>query len=551
MKGVGWIRRLQIAGLAAIGIGGWQWCAMGQGATPWSASALPWGQTPNDGMAWQTNLEDAKRIAAQNNKLVLVHFWSPSCVPCKQLEKNVLSNPQVQQTIQARFVPIKLNADEHPTTAKQFGITRLPSDLIITPSGQIVGRMLSPPTPDVYLQQLAIAASGTGPVANPVGFAAVQNPARPAGAIPGTMPAAAPAWGPAAAATVQQSAQQSATMQPAAAVGAAPAGQKDFAWGSTPGNTTNSAPAVSAYSDSRYAEYYQRFSPPASNAIRPGAPATTAWNNPAGNPAIAPGSAAQATAAPYAVAPNAAVAPTAVVPPTKYITFPYNGTPVTTAGSGVAASSAPYNTAAAGSAPSAMSPAGAMPPPGRPYNAVPPYSPPTATSPGYTAPNLTPRTYNPAALTGPPTSTYVPPATTMTAQAAVNPAVANSAGSAAPLGMDGYSPVTLVEQQRWQLGDRRYGAVHRGRTYLFANAEEQQKFLANPDRYSPAISGRDVVMALDYGQDIDGRRANGAEYQNRIYLFNSEASRRAFTQNPQRYVSEVLQAEAADRATLR
>ncbi len=74
-------------------------------------------------MPWQTNLESAKQLAAQTNRLILIHFWSPSCVPCKQVEKNVFSVPQVQQSIQARFVPVKINAEDWPTTTKQYGIS--------------------------------------------------------------------------------------------------------------------------------------------------------------------------------------------------------------------------------------------------------------------------------------------------------------------------------------------------------------------------------------------------------------------------------------------
>ena len=88
-------------------------------------------------LQWQTNLEDAKRIAAQTNRLVLVHFWAPSCKPCLELEKNVFSQPQVQQFIDARFVPIKINADDAPTTTKRYGISRLPTDLILTPAPKL------------------------------------------------------------------------------------------------------------------------------------------------------------------------------------------------------------------------------------------------------------------------------------------------------------------------------------------------------------------------------------------------------------------------------
>ena len=58
-------------------------------------------------------------------------------------------------------------------------------------------------------------------------------------------------------------------------------------------------------------------------------------------------------------------------------------------------------------------------------------------------------------------------------------------------------------------------------------------------------------MALDQGQQVEGKRALGVEYQNRIYLFSSDASRQAFSQNPKRYATEVLQAEAPQQTVLR
>jgi protein disulfide-isomerase len=135
---------------------------------------------------------------------------------------------------------------------------------------------------------------------------------------------------------------------------------------------------------------------------------------------------------------------------------------------------------------------------------------------------------------------YVAPATT-----------AYAAPVAMPLGMDGYSTVTLLEQGRWQVGDRRFGALHRGRTYLFTSAEELQRFLANPDAYSPVASGQDVVAALNYGQEVEGKRSLGLTYQNRIYLFSSQETQQMFVQNRDRYATEVLQAENLTRPSWR
>jgi protein disulfide-isomerase len=111
-----------------------------------------------------------------------------------------------------------------------------------------------------------------------------------------------------------------------------------------------------------------------------------------------------------------------------------------------------------------------------------------------------------------------------------------------PIALDRYCPVTLVEKRVWQQGDERFGAIHRGRTYLFTSEEAQKAFLADPDRYSPVLSGNDPVMRLDHNQDVPGKREHGAFYNDRIYLFASEATFQRFDQNPTRYTVDSRQA---------
>jgi len=116
-----------------------------------------------------------------------------------------------------------------------------------------------------------------------------------------------------------------------------------------------------------------------------------------------------------------------------------------------------------------------------------------------------------------------------------------------PLGLEGYCPVALMESGNWVEGQARWGARHRGRTYLFSGLEQQQAFLSDPDRYSPALSGDDPVAAIDGGQTSAGQRRYGVTYQQRIYLFESPETRAAFAANPQRYTSRVLLAEQPSR----
>ena len=81
-------------------------------------------------------------------------------------------------------------------------------------------------------------------------------------------------------------------------------------------------------------------------------------------------------------------------------------------------------------------------------------------------------------------------------------------------------------------GRSAFGMQHHGRTYLFAGPEEQQKFLANPDRFSPVMSGDDPVLALDQGQHVAGSRMYGVSYADHVYLFTSEQTLQMFQQNP-------------------
>lgn len=134
------------------------------------------------------------------------------------------------------------------------------------------------------------------------------------------------------------------------------------------------------------------------------------------------------------------------------------------------------------------------------------------------------------------------PAAVVAGAAAAAPPAADSHGSM-PLGLEGYCPVTIADRGMWVEGRAQWGVRHRGRTYLFAGPEQQQAFLTTPDRYAPALSGDDPVLAFDSGTAEPGRRAYGVTYQSRMYLFASPDTRAAFAADPARYTTRVQLAE--------
>jgi protein disulfide-isomerase len=115
------------------------------------AAAIPaWAQD----IEWQTDLPTAVRLATEQNKFVLMHFTAVWCRPCQNLNTYVFSSAAVTRAINQYTVPVKVDIDYHPDLVKQYGISGIPSDVCITPSGRVVSKRNSPSTADDYIRMI-------------------------------------------------------------------------------------------------------------------------------------------------------------------------------------------------------------------------------------------------------------------------------------------------------------------------------------------------------------------------------------------------------------
>jgi YHS domain-containing protein/thiol-disulfide isomerase/thioredoxin len=399
------------------------------------------------GIRWQPALETAKRVAGQTNRPVLVHFWAEWCQPCAEMERNVFSRPDVAAAIEAGFVPVKVNVDYFPATVRQYGVSIVPTDVVITADGQLVDKLIGLADCTQYVARLNQIAQSRSPQAS--SQAATTGQPEPGGYQQ-------PALG-----SYQPSGYQAPTYEANAPFG-------------------NAAAEQPQQSGDRYQEYFNRQSRPEAASPRP--PYADQWAAPTAKPPADP--VAQQT-------------PSYQIP-----TSPYQGA----ASSGVAAS--PYDAAA--TAPYQRGPYGE-------------YRRDSAADPSWQSPSA-------EASTGVPSSP------------ASEPSLADQLPPGSPpLALEGFCPVRLAEEERWVRGDVRWGARHEGRTFLFAGPEEQQRFLASPEKYAPVLAGNDVVLAVEQGQMIPGRREYGAWYQGKVYLFSSESSYNQFNSNPGQYIESLQQ----------
>ena len=361
-----------------------------------SISLLSYAQAPATGVNWRTNVDAAMVEAAQSDRLVLLHFTTRTCGPCKALDQTVFNQPQVGAALEQDYVPVRIDADVAKALSARYRIERVPTEIIVTPDGNPIASPEIPNSPEPFVAQLQNFAQHFRQTrgANSKGTNAAY-----AGLQPGAMPAGATAG-------------QEITPTPSAAHG-------------NPYLQTAANPHVHGQAQSVYGSSPQQ------------------------------------------------VAGVAAVPQQP------------------------------------------------------------ATMPGSATPGSYPSTETASAA-----ATHV-----AAVQAPVKkPEQADLPAGSPPLCFDGCCPVTLKTLNRWTFGSPQFGAVHRGRTYLFAGPQQREQFLAAPDSYSPVFAGKDPVLLLDNQLSQDGSRAFGFKYGDEFYLFSSKETMEKFKTSPQTYAAGVRQA---------
>lgn len=110
----------------------------------------------------------------------------------------------------------------------------------------------------------------------------------------------------------------------------------------------------------------------------------------------------------------------------------------------------------------------------------------------------------------------------------------------APVALEGYCPVSVVEMKKWVKGVPAYHAVYDGRTYLFANEKGKQMFEASPAKYVPALGGDCVVALVKMGKRIPGSIHRSAFHDGRLFLFSDEDGKKMFLADPATYAKADL-----------
>ncbi len=103
-------------------------------AVPGAAAPIPPGEEA-EAPAPEGPLGPALREARATGRPLLLDFHASWCGPCRQLEAEVLDNPSFQDLL-ARFVVVRIDVEEHPELASEYGVAGIPDLRVLTPEGE-------------------------------------------------------------------------------------------------------------------------------------------------------------------------------------------------------------------------------------------------------------------------------------------------------------------------------------------------------------------------------------------------------------------------------
>jgi len=515
-----------------------------------------------DQIPWVADFQTACGMAAEQHRLVLLHFYSDNCDWCVRLEQNVFSQTEVGQAVAENYVALKVHAGKTPELATKYHVRAFPTDVIVHPSGLEIYRTVSRQKPAEYIAVLNQVAEQTGVSAGRQWKSPLAQAAPPAAA--GAAAAANNLVG-----NLNGAAQQGATE------GQNALNQLQQRWGTPVSQfqqAADQARAASQQVQQQAGDAFQQgrtgatqWSQQASEAVQryeqQGGDAYRQFRDQAGQFRAQSGQTAEQMVQQAQAARqnwlNAAQQAGQPLGETARDVRNQWQPPGSQPGVDRRSAFVPLDASPASPQPAAPG-AQSVPPQISNQPAVVAAQPPTpAPQSSYQSlvptenPWVTARSNQPAAppATQPPAPTHASPNTTPSL--AANNQQLVPAAQAPPIALDGFCPVTLLEtvsrdpkdRSAWKKGDRNFGAIHLGRTYLFASAENQQKFLANPDAYAPALAGCDPVRYAERGEYIEGKRAYGLVTSDlHIYLFADEASLNRYKQSPGTYSAAVEQA---------
>ncbi len=98
----------------------------------------------NSEIKFYTSLEEAKTVAAKENKPIFMDVYATWCGPCKKMDKDVFNNTEVASYFNENFINVKMDIEknEGPAIQQKYKINAVPTLLFMSAEGKVKQRAM-------------------------------------------------------------------------------------------------------------------------------------------------------------------------------------------------------------------------------------------------------------------------------------------------------------------------------------------------------------------------------------------------------------------------
>lgn len=106
---------------------------------------------------WRTDFSEAQEVAAEQNKPIVIYYWTTWCTYCEDYNREAYSDPTVKSKLD-EFVLVAVNLDsdapEESRLQQRYNVNYPPHHVIITPEGEELTRIAGYAPTDDFLTYL-------------------------------------------------------------------------------------------------------------------------------------------------------------------------------------------------------------------------------------------------------------------------------------------------------------------------------------------------------------------------------------------------------------
>ncbi|GEM_PF-4222537 len=109
---------------------------------------------PCNEIVWINDWDKALSAAQNENKPIMINFYTDVCPACRALDKNTFSDEEVAASICRDFVTVKSNAGKSRLQAN-YGISSVPTTVFAWSDGKEMGRIVGAYPPEAFLDGIS------------------------------------------------------------------------------------------------------------------------------------------------------------------------------------------------------------------------------------------------------------------------------------------------------------------------------------------------------------------------------------------------------------